>query len=335
MRLAKLATLAAGIGLLVLVVVNVDLAQVWGYAASFGFLGMAAIMAIYAAAFAFDTLAWQLALVEAPLDLRWWCRIWKVRLVGELLNNLTPVGGLGGEPVKAVMLKRYYGLGYREGAASLILGKTTDMISLVLFMGSAFVLVLISNTLPGVSRALVGLGLGTFGLAIALFYLVQRHRLSSLIGIWLNGRRPGRWLRIDDVLHHIRDVDDRLMHFYTKRRQRFLACLVLGLLNWSLGALEIYVVLVLLGHPVSLTDAWVIEGLTQLVRNATFFIPGSIGTLEGAFLVLVGAATGSPELGLTVALVRRARELAWLALGALVGWHYAGAAVHTGDAEPT
>jgi len=330
-KLLKFVTFAAGLGLLALVVWNVDLTDVWAHAMRLGAFGAAVVLALYAAAFSLDTLAWQLALVEAPLDLRWWYRIWKIRLVGELLNGLIPAGGVGGEPVKAVMLKRYYGFGYREGAASLILGKTTDMISLVLFVAFAFVLVLLSEALPGVSIAVVGTGLGIFGLAIALFYLVQRHRLSSRIGAWCNGAQSRRWLRLDALLHQVRDVDDRLFHFYTRRRRRFLACLALGLLNWSLGALEVYVVLAFLGRPVSLAEAWIIEGVTQLVRNATFFIPGRIGSQEGAFLLLVGAVTGSAELGLAVALVRRARELVWFALGALVGWRYAGAPAHGGD----
>lgn len=333
-KLVKLSALAGGVGLLALLVSGVDLAEVWAHGLRFGLVGIAAVLTIYAIAFALDTLAWQLALIEAPLDLRWWYRIWKIRLVGELLNRLVPAGGVGGEPVKALMLKRFYGFGYREGTASLILGKTTDMMSLVLFMATAYVLVLASDALPGVSTTVVGAGLAAFGVAIALFYLMQRHRLSSLLGDWLNGPRPSRWLRLDGLLHHVRDVDDRLSHFYTNRRRRFLACLALGFLNWALGALEVYVVLSLLGYPVSLQEAWIIEGVTQLVRNGTFFIPASVGTQDGALLLLVGAVTGSPELGLTVALVRRARELVWFALGALVGWRYISAPVHAGHGEP-
>ena len=29
-----------------------------------------------------------------------------------------PAGGMGGEPIKAVLLKKYYGIGSREGTAS-------------------------------------------------------------------------------------------------------------------------------------------------------------------------------------------------------------------------
>ncbi|MCH7942845.1 MAG: hypothetical protein IIB67_06405, partial [Proteobacteria bacterium] len=40
------------------------------------------------------------------------------------------------------------------------------------------------------------------------------------------------------------------------------------------------------------------------------------------FVVLVGALTGQPSLGLAAALVRRARELLWIIVGVALGWRF-------------
>jgi uncharacterized membrane protein YbhN (UPF0104 family) len=58
--------------------------------------------------------------------------------------------------------------------------------------------------------------------------------------------------------------------------------------------------------------------MAQLARNATFFIPASIGTQEGAFLLVCDGITGSSSFGIAVSIVRRFRELIWILLGLIV-----------------
>jgi len=65
-----------------------------------------------------------------------------------------------------------------------------------------------------------------------------------------------------------------------------------------------------------------IEAAAQMVRAATFFIPSSLGAQEGAFLFMVSALTGSPPLGIAVAVIRRFRELVWIGSGFLMGTVY-------------
>jgi hypothetical protein len=79
------------------------------------------------------------------------------------------------------------------------------------------------------------------------------------------------------------------------------------------------------GHPVGPLEAVILESLAQAVRSAGFALPGGLGAQEGAILgggVLLGIA---PDLALAVALIKRARELAYGLLG-LVAWSLSGIA---------
>lgn len=89
-----------------------------------------------------------------------------------------------------------------------------------------------------------------------------------------------------------------------------------------LGATELLVISALLGYPLSLGDAWTIEAVVQLLRQATGFIPGSLGVVEGGMLLIYGTFTGDPPTGVAVALVRRARELIFVAGGIAWGFEY-------------
>ncbi|MCP5373220.1 MAG: flippase-like domain-containing protein [Hyphomicrobiales bacterium] len=328
MRWFKIAYLLLGLALLAAVLWQIEMRTVLDMAVRVGLLGMAVVLLVYLAAFVIDSLTWQMAIQSAPLNLRWLYRAWKVRMVGEVFNNVIPAGGFGGEPVKAVLLKKYYGIGYREGTASLILGKTVNMVSLILFLAGGFVLVLGAPALPVAYKTVAGAGLAALCLGVVLFFLIQRFRVASLAGTWLGGRRLGR--RIAEVLHLVRDMDERLVRFYTAHRARFVAAVLLALVNWLLGVVEIYAIMIFLGHPVTLADAWIVEALVQLVRAGAFVIPAGIGAQEGVFMLVFTAMTGSPDLGVAAALVRRCREVIWLLWGALLGSLFSLAPEHAG-----
>ena len=74
----------------------------------------------------------------------------------------------------------------------------------------------------------------------------------------------------------------------------------------------------------------------EIVRAGTFFIPGTLGSQEAAFLLATGAITGDPALGVATALIRRVREIVWLILGFSLGWKYSkspSALVHAAQQE--
>ena len=320
MRYLKLVYLVAGLALLGYVLSQTDLGDAWEHTRRLGW-GMAAVLAVYFFVFLADSLAWQLTFITHGFGGPWAFRLWQVRLVGEAVNATTPLATMGGEPVKVVVLKKRYGVGYRESVASLVLARTTTVIALVIFLTAGFLLMLDQPLLSTTYKTSAGLGLGLLALGIGLFFLVQRLKVTSISGRWVLGSRLSA--RIERILGHIHDMEERLIRFYSGHRRRFAAAFGMALTGWLLGTVELYVTLWLLGNPVSFTDAWIIEAVAQLVRAATFVIPASIGAQEGAFVLIAGAITGQPALGLAVALVRRAREMVWILAGFALGWRYA------------
>ena len=316
MKNLKFLYLLIGLGLLALVLAHTDLGQLWDQTVLVGW-GIGVILAIYLAAFILDSISWQLALLSLNFDLSNTYKIWKIRMVGEAVNNTTPLATMGGEPVKAVLLKKHFSIGYREGTASLIIAKTTNLLALVVFLVAGFGFMIATEALPSSYNLVAGAGLIAFTAGILLFFLVQRYKISSLAGTWIARTRLGRFL--EDLLHHVHDMEDRLIHFYIRHRRRFLLALALALANWVIGALELYVTLWFLGHPVTFSEAWIIEAIAQLVRSGAFFIPGALGVQEGAFMIVIEAMTGRGVLGLAVAMIRRFREIVWIAWGMLLG----------------
>ena len=105
-----------------------------------------------------------------------------MRLAGEAFNNITPLAGMGGEVIKAVLLKKYYGIAYEDGVASLILAKTINVLALILFLMIGFWFVLRSPDLSPSYKSVAGAGLSALVVGVGLFFLFQRTKMVSLIG---------------------------------------------------------------------------------------------------------------------------------------------------------
>ena len=98
MRWIKPLLFLAGLGLLALIIAEIDLAETWHLLSRVG-IGILLILCIYFLAFLIDTFTWQLTIKHVPLSPLWIYRFFQMRLAGEAFNNITPLAGMGGEVV--------------------------------------------------------------------------------------------------------------------------------------------------------------------------------------------------------------------------------------------
>jgi glycosyltransferase 2 family protein len=319
MKPLKILYLLIGVGLLAFVLNHTDLPSLWLQLGNISW-GILVVLVVYKTAFIVDTFAWQFTLPSTQFTKRWLYNLWKVRMVGAAFAKILPFSAWGGAPIKGFVLKHHYGIDYREGTASLILAESTHMISMVLFMTTGVCFILFDSKFPESFHFFAVIGLSVITLGIFLFYLVQRYKITSLTGSWLSQRKLGQ--RLEKFIHQIQDMDERLVKFYTTDRRRFLSASFLNLVNWYLGALEIFSIFYFLGHPITIVDSIILETLIELVRASTFFIPATLGSQEAAFMMATGALAGQPALGVAAALMRRVREIIWLIWGFSIGLEY-------------
>jgi glycosyltransferase 2 family protein len=275
-----------------------------------GLTGLGIVLAVYLLAFFIDALSWLLAVLSTPVTWTWSARFFLVRLAGETYNTLLPAAGFGGEPVKVLLLERCYGITYHEGTASLIVARTVNLAALIVFLIIGFAFMLRTPDLPEQLHWIAILGLFALSVGTAGFFIVQRlGLLSSTVRAWWPGTNAPAWLS------HIKIVEQHFHDFYAAGAARVSTALALAFANWLLGATEIWLVMNMLGTNLSFADAWTIEAAAQLIRAGLFFVPAALGAQEGVFLVLGGLLTGSTDAGIAMALIRRVREVIWIAVG--------------------
>ena len=255
-----------------------------------------------------DTLGWRFTFPKPP---RSFGRLVGVRLAGEAVNLVT-TGAVGGDLLKAYLLRP--GVALREGLASVIADKTTSVVSQVLLLLAGL---LVSALLLPTSNTLLLTMTGSLAVEIvcvALFVMVQ---LRGAVG---GGGRLMARLRFPPSREHqdVLDGTDRaLRSLYVEHDRGLLASVLCHFMGFALGTFEIYLVVRFLGIPISVRTAFAIGAFSTAVKFFSFMVPASLGALEGGNVAIFAAFGLSGAVALTYTLVRRLREILWVAAGFL------------------
>jgi len=299
--------LAGGVVVLAFLVIRVGADAVVSVLSRLAWWQLLLVCLPYGLIMAVDTLGWRYAFADEPPP---YVRMVLARIAGEALNLITALGSVGGEAVKVWLLRS--AVSYEASVPSVIIAKTTSTIGQMLLLVVALVLVEVKVAVSGqVISAMLGL-LALEALLVGGFLVTQ---LAGLV------RRAGRLLTWGGLIKepsYAERLDENLRYFYRHRWRRFLLSAAFHLAGWLLGVLETAAMLFVLGIPVGVATAAVIEGLGSGVRFATFLVPGSVGVLEGANAGLFATLGVGAGAGLAFSLVRRARQAVWIAIGLLV-----------------
>ena len=188
MKTIKFLYLLMGCGLLIYIFSETDLELLWSNLIKTGW-GIFFVLVIYGFAFWVDTIAWQFTLPSTKFS--WMYHLWKVRMVGAAVGKVLPFSAFGGAPIKGFLLKKHYGISYKEGAASIILIESTHLISMIFFMASGVFLISLTPNFPQNYLTFSKISLGLLSLGIFGFYIVQRYKLTSVKGNWISQRALG------------------------------------------------------------------------------------------------------------------------------------------------
>jgi putative membrane protein len=246
-----------------------------------------------------SSVAWRTLFGEPPFRISTYFRL---RLIREGIDSLFPVAQIGGEVIGARMLARL-GVAPGEAGASVIVDVTLEVLSQFGFLLTGMIaltiigdrnhsaewVVTIALTVIAGSGLLIAQRLGVLRLLEMLVGRIAT-QFPDLAGMSLAG------------LHAAAEA------FY-RRGGALLRATVLHFVAWSLGTIETWIILRALGAPASLPQALAVESLGMAARSAGFAIPGALAVQEGGF-VLAAISVGLPDAaGLSLSLVKRAREV--------------------------
>src|SRR5262245_38861596 len=175
MRYVTLVLLTVGTVLLGFVCARVDLGAALARLHDIGWPGIAVLVALLFAASLTQAAVLSQTVASRRAGPHRMYALWKVWMVGEAFNTITPLASFGGEPVKAALLKKHQGVDLREATAALVLAQTINIGSLVVFLVAGFALLIRSDVLPSAYRIIAEPALAAFAGCVLLLFLTQRH----------------------------------------------------------------------------------------------------------------------------------------------------------------
>ena len=279
--------------------------------------GIVLILALSGGRLVVRTLAW-MRCVEGPARLPF-RRAFAATVMGEALGNVTPFATLVSEPSKAVFVRDRVPL--PAALAAIIVENIVYTATVAGMIGLGAAAFLVSFEMPAVLRAASLAALAGMAAIFALAYwvLVAGARPASRVVEWLRRRGVGG-ARLAAESERVAGFEQRINRFVGRNRQRLPALALYQTLFHAAGLAEVYVTLRLIAPDAgpTLLAALVLESTGRVINVVFRFVPMRLGVDEAGTALLARALQLGTATGVTLALVRKARVLAWTALGVLL-----------------
>lgn len=274
------------------------------------------VVLVWLAIYLLNTAAWRLVLGPRGEGIPFG-RLFMVTVSGFVINYITPVVAIGGEPYKVSALAG--ALGTERSVSAVVLYRMVHLLGhmLLLLTGVAAALAFLPLA-PAVNAGLWIVGV-LLAAVVVVTFLGHRYgffaRLKVLLGVLpLMKRLAGRLGKHDAMLA---EMDRTITEVYRERRGALYGAVALEYFTRALMGVEVYLILQGVGIGVSPSSALFLYLVYSIVINLMFFIPMNIGAREGGLYLGLESLALTPLLGVYLGIVMRLREFFWILLGLL------------------
>jgi hypothetical protein len=261
------------------------------------------------------SLAWTKCF-EGPDHLRF-RDAFRARVMGDALGNILPLASMFvAEPAKPALIRDRVPL--MAGLSAIAIENIFYSLSVAVFIFSGMTALLLTFHLPKPLRfASIG-GLVFIFLLISVATVVIRKQWKFLSGALEFLYRRGlarRWLETGRA--RVSTFEDRIYGFYERNRSRFLVILLLEGCFHLAGVMEIYVTLSFISFALAPTffTAFILESVNRVINVVFKFVPLRTGVDEAGTGMLSKILGFTTVTGVTLAIVRKGRDLVWTAIG--------------------
>ena len=275
------------------------------------------ILPVNVLAYLFATISWRLCMgtEKGNHSLK---NLFIVRHIGESLAIINPTNVIAGDGAKHLLLKENC-QNSDACLSSILLSRILIIMSAVLLSGISLSIMIfrrITDSIPITSMVILA---GIVIVGLVLFWRLFTHKKLYLYTISRTLISPFKdKSSAVEIIHRIKHVNYEISSFRQKEKGSLILAFFFATLHWIMGAVEICLILYLLNISIGFSDGLIIEMGVALLKSAGSFIPGQLGIEEyGNKIMLVIIGLSSPVIWISVSILRRMRQVFWLAVGVL------------------
>ena len=225
-------------------------------------------------------------------------------IMGYSLNYITPTAHIGGEPLKASMLKEN-DVPYTEGVSSLLIDKSFEVTADGFLGILGIIIVAISFALPKdtLHYLLILSVFCIFILSQVFFKFLKKGNPALLVYNSLGLKKIKYFKRFEA---RIKKIGNNISMFFIKSRRAFFYSISISIVMWFLMFAEYKLLLLMLGFNAGIIQLFIILSFVGLA----YFIPvpAALGVLEAGQLSAFSILKLGPNMGAATSLVVRAKD---------------------------
>lgn len=309
-RLSALLSTALGIALFAIVVWLVGLKDIITH---FKSLDPRLFLVFIALSFFKRVLAayrWQVILNSLGYSIRFLNLVW-YHFAGFCFGYVIPSAQMGGEPIKALLLKRH-NVRFPEALSSVVIDGSLMLSANFIVISVGFVLLLLSYPLSLQFRFLLFIIAAILAAALVVYYWRILKGKAFFTPV-LKGFGFTKRKALNHIFQKVAQMERYVIDFFQNKQRVLLEVLLLSVMGTALILVEFWLALMIVGYRPTLLETILATAAQAFVY--LFPVPGSLGVQEAGQATLGIIAGFTSSVGVALSLVIRARDIIWTLIG--------------------
>lgn len=250
-------------------------------------------------------------------------KVLRAKLAGFAISYLTPSVLVGGEPVRAYMIKEESDYGWEKSIASVIIDQAIYFFTLFLFMIAGFLFLADHFSLP--REMFYGFAIIILA-TVFIFHLFHSRIMNNnpdgdgLFMFIIKTVRLNKFSFIKKREDNICKMEKIIAQFFKNKKRALIKAFLLAILEVIFYLTMIWIIVLSLGEIINLTGA---VSIFFLITVANFVpIPGSLGSFEASLTFIFNLLGLGKSNGFTFSLIYRFINIALVIVGFFALMHF-------------
>jgi len=218
--------------------------------------------------------------------------LFKILIIGLAINNLTPVAKLGGEPVRAYLLKKEFKIPMRRGFAIILSDLTTEFLISAMMVVISMLLITFYIQPPA-----------WLSVSLVIFTILTIIGFGSLLGIYSNKNFINKTILWSiKKIKRLRPLERKILTRYKEFQESFKRCfkdkklfskaIIYGTMMKVFDVLKFLFIFMSLNYHIGVLEILIIIGIS-IILSTIPATPGGLGIIEGGIIssfILIGVS---------------------------------------------
>ncbi len=254
------------------------------------------------------TLRWQILNKQADLDVSI-RELFPMVLVGLAVNNITPSGRGGGEPVRAYILSKQKDYLFEETFATVVADRALDTFPFVVLAAITIILMTLYFDMPTWLLAVMIVAvIAIIAILAIIIYMCINPNFGNKVDGWIVGlvRRfyKKNSVELENKIHEAVFGFQDTMKYLVSNTKALYYTVPLSFIIWIFEIFRGYLVFLAFGahvHPIIIGAVFIVASLVGMIP----LLPGGLGAIDGVMILFYSSAGITSSISAAATVIER------------------------------